>query len=44
MKSDNKWEDTDFTIRIASARYYRKFMRKDDEEMDVNCLGLSSHT
>ena len=37
-------EDTDFAVHTASEKYYRKPARDDEEEMDVDYLGLSSHS
>ena len=31
-------------VRIAPEKYYRKYVRDDEEEMDVDRLGLSSHS
>ena len=45
MKADNKRiEDVDPATYATSEKYYRRFANDDDEEMDVNSLGLSSHS
>lgn len=45
MKADNKCvEDIDPATYATSEKYYRRFANNDEEEMDVNSLGLSSHS
>ena len=34
----------DFVAHTTSKKYYRKPPHGDEDEMDVNCLGLSSHS
>lgn len=44
MKADNKRvEDVDPTTYTTSEKYYKRFAN-DEEEMDVNSIGLSSHS
>lgn len=44
METNDKYiENTDPSTYAASERYFRRFV-DDEEEMDINCLGLSSHS
>ena len=37
-------DDADFVTHTTSKKCYREFTQIDEEEMDLDCLGLSSHS
>ena len=42
--SRKRVKDEDLITYATFEKYYKKFIRDDEEEMDVDYLGLSSHS
>ena len=45
METDReRAEDADPATYVSFEKYCKIFANNDEEEMDVNCIGLSSHS